>query len=202
MVDERKRSSYPGEKVLFETRPRFVTELTSTLLKLLIIILLAFFFQTMLSTAAVIQNYLVGYIRLPLVEGVSYFLLILILVLFLWTLWDLFSWRSHKYLLTDRRVMIKKGMIRKKTVYIHFNKIQDISISQSLFGRLFQSGDIKIFGGHEHTQMLLENIPNPVEVDDMINRLIDGEEIGFQKYKGPSAKKSIVREYDKKFKRY
>ncbi len=201
MVDRKKGSSYPGEKVLFETRPRFAIHLKSTILKLLIIILLAFFFQTMLSAVAVIQNYLVSYIRLPLVEGVSYFLLILILVLFLWALWDLFSWRSTKYLLTDRRVMIKKGITRKKTVYIHFNKIQDISIYQSLLERIFQSGDIKIFGGHEHTQMLLENIPNPVEVDNMINRLIDGEEIGFERYKGPSAKKSIIREYDKKFKR-
>lgn len=201
MGERRKKSSHPGEKVVFETRPRFVIHLTSTLLKLLILILLAFFFQAMLAAAAVVQNYLVNYIRLPLVEGVSFFLLILILLLFLWVIWDLFSWRSTKYLLTDRRVMIKKGMIRKKTVYIHFNKVQDISISQSLLERLFQSGDIKIFGGHENTQMLLENIPNPVEVDDMINRLIEGEEIGFQRYKGPSAKKSIIKEYDKKFKR-
>jgi membrane protein YdbS with pleckstrin-like domain len=198
---ERKKSSYPGEKVLFETRPRFIVHLTSTLLKLLIIILLALFFQTILSAVAVLQNYLVSYVRLPLVEAVSYFLLILLLLLFLWTIMDLFSWRSTNYILTNRRVMIKKGLIRKKTVYIHFNKIQDISISQSLFERIFQAGDIKIFGGHEHTQMLLGNIPNPVEVDDMINRLIDGEEIGFQKYKGPSAKKSVIQEYDKKFKR-
>jgi uncharacterized membrane protein YdbT with pleckstrin-like domain len=201
MDERRKKSSHPGEKVVFETRPRFVIHLTSTLLKLLVIILLAFFFQAMLAAVAVVQNYLVSYIRLPLVEGVSFFLLILILVLFLWVILDLFSWRSTKYLLTDRRVMIKRGLIRKKTVYIHFNKVQDISISQSLFERIFQSGDIKIFGGHEHTQMLLENIPNPVEVDNMINRLIEGEEIGFQRYKGPSAKKSIIQEYDKKFKR-
>jgi membrane protein YdbS with pleckstrin-like domain len=103
-------------------------------------------------------------------------------------------------MLTTHRVMIKRGIFRKKKIYMPYNMIQDINVSQGLMERLFKAGDIEIFGGHEHTQVVLEDIPNPNQVDNTINRLMQGEDIGYRKYKPKEAKKSIIEEYDKKFK--
>lgn len=96
--------------------------------------------------------------------------------------------------------MIQKGIIRKKKIYIPYNKIQDINISQGLLERIFSAGDIEIYGGHEHTQVILEDVPNPSEVDNTINRLMQGDDIGFRKYKRTEDQKSVIEEYDKKFK--
>jgi uncharacterized membrane protein YdbT with pleckstrin-like domain len=119
----------------------------------------------------------------------------------LWSVYDFFSWRQKKYLLTNQRIIIKRGFLRRRKSYIHYNKIEDIIVSQSLLDRIFSSGDMEIFSGHETTDIILEDVPNPLEVEDMINRLIDGEKLEILTDKEPKTKKSIMHEYDKKFKR-
>ncbi len=98
----------------------------------------------------------------------------------MWILWNILSWRSENYTLTNQRVMVKTGVIRKKSVYMHYDKIQDIIVSQSLMERISYSGDIEIFGGHDRTSLILEDIPNPGEVENMINRMIEGDDLEFE----------------------
>jgi membrane protein YdbS with pleckstrin-like domain len=197
---ERDPSPFAGEKVLFETRPRFTLNLGSTILKIFILFLLLYLFTTVLALAVSVQAILIYYIQLPLVQATSYIMLLLVVILFFWIIWDLLSWRAVHYMLTTHRVMIKRGIFRKKKIYMPYNMIQDIDVSQGLLERLFKAGDIEIFGGHEHTQVVLEDIPNPNQVDNTINRLMQGEDIGYRKYKPKETKKSIIEEYDKKFK--
>lgn len=203
-IDE---SPYAGERVLFKTRPRFTLNLASTIIKIILLLLVLYFFTTVLSLAAAVQDILIYYIQLPLVQGVSYILLLLVVILFFWATWEILSWRSVQYMLTTHRIMIKKGIFRKRKIYMPYNMIQDINISQGILERLFKAGDIEISGGHEHTQVVLEDIPNPDQVDNTINRLIQGEDIGYNrentghnKYKPRETRKSVIEEYDKKFK--
>lgn len=197
---ERNGPSHPGERVLFDTHPRFTFTLGSTLVKIIILIILIYVFMALVAAVATLQNYLINFVRLPLVEGFSYLLIFLVVILFLWILWDIVSWRAIHYTLTDRRVVIQRGVIRKKKVYIHYEKIQDINISQGLMERLFRAGDIEIYSGHDRTQLILNDVPNPAEVDNMINRLIEGEDVGFRKYKRSEDRKSVIDQYDRKFK--
>jgi len=81
-----------------------------------------------------------------------------------------------------------------------YDMIQDIDVSQGLLERLFKAGDIEIYGGHEHTRVIMEDVPNPYQVDNTINRLMQGEDIGFKKYKRHEDRKSVIDEYDRKFK--
>jgi uncharacterized membrane protein YdbT with pleckstrin-like domain len=200
-----RRSTIPGEKVLFETRPRFIVSLQSALLKFIIVILLLYFFTTIISYAALLQGRVSTLINVPFVEGTTDGLVILILLLLIWILWNILSWRSKNYTLTNQRVMIKTGVIRKKSVYMHYNKIQDIIVSQSLLERISYSGDIEIFSGHDNTSLILKDIPNPGEVENMINRMIEGDDIEFETKKpkktdNSKKRQSIMEEYDKKFK--
>jgi len=193
-------ASFDNERVLFETRPRFTLSLGSTLLKLIILLLIIYFFTTVQAFVSRIQEFLIYYIQLPLVQGITYIMLLLIVVLFFWIIWDIVIWRSISYILTSHRVMIRRGIFRKRKIYMPYNMIQDIDVSQGLLERLFKAGDIEISGGHEHTQVVLEDIPNPNQVDNTINRLMQGEDIGYRKNKPKQSKGSIIEEYDKKFK--
>jgi uncharacterized membrane protein YdbT with pleckstrin-like domain len=205
MLGRNRRSIHPGERVLFETRPRFIVSLKSALFKFIIILLLLYFFTTLLNYAALLQGRVDDLVNLPFVEGTMYGLIIIILFLFLWIFWNVLSWRSKIYTLTNQRVIIKTGMIRKNSVYMHYDKIQDIIVSQSLVERISYSGDIEIFGGHDRTSLILEDIPNPGEVENMINRMIEGDDLEFETYQPKKPQKSkkrqsIIEEYDKKFK--
>jgi membrane protein YdbS with pleckstrin-like domain len=205
MNERNQRSTIPGEKVLFETRPRFIVSLKSAVFKFIIVFLLLYFFTTLISYASLLQGKVSSLVNLPFVEGTTDAIVIIILLLLIWILWNFISWRSKNYTLTNQRVMVKKGVIRKKTVYMHYNKIQDIIVSQSIMERISYSGDIEIFGGHDNTSLILEDIPNPGEIENMINRMIEGDDIEFEtkkpkKSENPKKGQSIMEEYDKKFK--
>jgi uncharacterized membrane protein YdbT with pleckstrin-like domain len=218
MLGINRRNSHPGERVLFETRPRLIVKLKSAIFKFIIVLLLLYFFTTIIKYAALLQGSVSTVINVPFVTGTTYGILIIIFILLLWILWNILQWRSENYTITNQRVMVKSGVIRKNSVYMHYNKIQDIIISQSIMERITNSGDIEIFGGHDRTSLILEDIPSPGDVENMINRMIEGEDQEFdtnppeelpddhqkllrqQKTQKPQKKQSVMEEYDKKFK--
>jgi uncharacterized membrane protein YdbT with pleckstrin-like domain len=206
MTDSNRRDSHPRERVLFETKPRFIANMKSVIFKFIIVLLLLYFFTTIIRYAAVVQGGIGTLVNIPFVEGTTSILIIIILLMLLWILWNILSWRSKIYTITSKRVMIKTGIIRKKSVYMHYDKIQDIIVSQSLIERISNSGDIEVFGGHDRTSLILVDIPNPGEIENMINRMIDGDDLEFETYRPKKLeqkskkKESVMEEYDKKFK--
>jgi len=191
-----------GEETLFETRPRFFMYLKSAIIKFIALIVIIYIFGFVVSVATSIQNYIINIVRIPLVEATVYILLFLMLILILWIIWDLLSWNYTLYTLTNQRVILQKGVIRKNKTYMHYDKIQDIDVSQGIMERLSSSGDIAIFGGHERTRLVLNDIPNPTKVEDMINRMIEGDFIPQKPAGSKKVKDSVINKYDKKFKKY
>lgn len=167
---------HPGERILFQTRPNFISYMQSALLRIIILLLLLYFFTSLIAIAALIQSHYAPLVKVPFVEYWTYFIILLIALLFISIIWNVLSWRAKCYLLTSQRVMIKSGVLRKKSVYMHYNKMQDINVSQGLIQRISNSGDIFVYGGRDRTSLVLENIPKPVKVEEMINDNIEEAE--------------------------
>ena len=190
-----------GEVVVFETRPRFLMYVKSALIKFIIIMVIIYFFRTAISLTATAQDFLINYIQIPLVYSVTIILMLLILVLFIWIIWDLLSWRYTSYIITNTKVISKKGILRKTKASLHFNKIQDIRVSQSITERIIASGDIDIYSGHDFSTMKLYDVPSPGKVENLLNRAIEGD-FEFQKpSRKPEKDKVVVSNYEKKFRR-
>ncbi len=168
-----RRPTHPGEKILLKTRPQFISTLESAFIRLIILLLLLYFFTALIGLFAAIQGKINYLTTVPFVQYSTYVLLIIIAVLFFWILWNFLSWRSTWYTVTTQRVQIKSGVLSTKSVYIHFNKMQDIEVTQSLVQRISSSGDIEIFGGRDKTNLILEDIPKPNQVEDLINQRIE-----------------------------
>ncbi len=191
-----------GEKILFETKPRFFMYLKSAIIKFIALIVIIYIFEPVVSVVASIQNYIIKYVHIPLVEATTLILFFLMLILILWIIWDVLSWEYTLYTLTNYRIILEKGVIRKNKSYMHYDKIQDINVSQGIIERLSSSGDISIYGGHEKTRLVLNDIPNPTKVEYRINQMIEGDYM-VEKPSGPKKiKDSVMDRYDKKFKRY
>jgi uncharacterized membrane protein YdbT with pleckstrin-like domain len=47
---------------------------------------------------------------------------------------------------TDRRVILKRGLIRRHTVEMNMQKVESVDVDQSLIGRLFDYGNVTIRG--------------------------------------------------------
>lgn len=168
------KNSHPGEKVLFKTRPNFSQILESAYFRLIILFLFLYFFTTIIGYFALIQGRITTLTTIPFVEWSTDILLLVIALLFFSIVWTYLSWRAQCYILTNKRVMIKSGVISKKNVYMHYNKIQDIIVTQGFFQRIFSTGDIEIFGGRDRTSLILTNIPKPDDIENKINQRIEG----------------------------
>jgi uncharacterized membrane protein YdbT with pleckstrin-like domain len=47
---------------------------------------------------------------------------------------------------TDRRVIFKRGLIRRHTVEMNMDKVESVDVDQSIMGRIFNYGDVTVRG--------------------------------------------------------
>ena len=47
---------------------------------------------------------------------------------------------------TDRRIIFKRGLIRRHTVEMNMQKVESVDVDQTLLGRLFNYGDVTVRG--------------------------------------------------------
>ena len=69
----------------------------------------------------------------------------LIIGVFLFISMYLEKWTTERAL-TNRRLILKRGFIRRKTEEISFNRVEEVNLSQSILQRILGSGDIKVTG--------------------------------------------------------
>jgi uncharacterized membrane protein YdbT with pleckstrin-like domain len=58
---------------------------------------------------------------------------------------------------TDRRIIYKRGFIRRHTIEMNMEKVESVDVNQSLIGRIFDYGDVLVRGtgvGFEPLQMI------------------------------------------------
>ena len=76
---------------------------------------------------------------------------------------DVLRWRSEQFVVTDRRVLQLKGVLNKSVLDSSLEKINDVQLDQTLFGRMFDYGNIEILTASEEAINRMESIANPVE---------------------------------------
>jgi hypothetical protein len=91
---------------------------------------------------------------------------------------DILVWYNREYVVTNRRVIQIFGVFNKSVVDSSLEKVNDVKMSQSFFGRLFDYGDIEILTGSELGANLFKRIGDPVKFKTaMLNAK---EKLGFE----------------------
>lgn len=90
---------------------------------------------------------------------ILYFDLKSILTLFIYSI--IKQWTSE-FVITNKRVIIKTGLISRHTLEMNLSKIESVNVSQSIIGRILGFGSITIVGTGGSTETF-NNIKNPVE---------------------------------------
>lgn len=70
-------------------------------------------------------------------------------------------WTSE-YAITNKRVIIKKGLISRMTLEMNLTKIESIGVDQSILGRILSYGDITVIGTGG-TREVFYDIASPVK---------------------------------------
>ncbi|MDA0845498.1 MAG: PH domain-containing protein [Proteobacteria bacterium] len=97
----------------------------------------------------------------------------LIIGVFLFISMYLEKWTTERAL-TNRRLILKRGFIRRKTEEISFNRVEEVNLSQSILQRILGSGDIKVTGTGAG-EIMLKNIDDPLDVQKRVNELRNWE---------------------------
>jgi uncharacterized membrane protein YdbT with pleckstrin-like domain len=71
-------------------------------------------------------------------------------------------YRASEFAVTDKRVLIKTGLVRRHTLETLLNKVENISVEQGLLGRLLNYGTIQVTGTGS-TKETFSNISDPLE---------------------------------------
>lgn len=89
----------------------------------------------------------------------------------------LVRWRSTSYVITTHRVMVRRGVLTKSGKDITLSKITDVSFRQSLLDRMIGAGSLHLESAGDSPDEHLDSVPNSDEVQQLINRLIDEDDL-------------------------
>ena len=137
-----------NERILLVTRQHWFVLFSNILLEILLIVL-------------IIAGVTVAQIFFPLVPLVS-FGYILVLVPLAGMIRDILVWSNRQYIVTNRRVIQVTGVLSKEVLDTSLEKVTDVKMSQSFFGRLFNYGDIEILTASELGVNFFKSISDPV----------------------------------------
>lgn len=84
-----------------------------------------------------------------------------------------FHWLGKSLTVTNRRVIWKKGLIGGTERSVPLEQIQDLTITQGIFGRILGYGNIRVeTAGGPRTEVVAKNIRAPARVRDAVLELL------------------------------
>ena len=86
------------------------------------------------------------------------------------------AFASSELVITDRRVLIKTGIIRRQTLEMFISKIESVGVDQGFFGRMFDYGSVVVRGTGGFEQAF-EAIAAPLELRRWVQRLQSGDQV-------------------------
>ncbi|MBI5956117.1 MAG: PH domain-containing protein [Chloroflexi bacterium] len=116
------------------------------------------FWALILALAVLVASILLG-----LAVGALGLLLLLLLILpLLVVLRDWIKWRNEMYAVTNLRVLQLEGVLNKRVSDSSLEKVNDVVMKQSFWGRVFDFGDVEIMTASEIGVNKLSMIAHPV----------------------------------------
>ena len=163
-----KNDERTNERVLYKTKPNMVLGCKKAIFGVVLLAIVFMVSPLMIKFIGKMQVYLISQIQLPLTRYTAIGFFVAILIVILYIVWQLISWYSKEYILTDTRIIIKSGLLSTKKSYMPYATIQDVNSSQNILARLFNVGTVSVFSAYDNNLMSLENISNPSKVEEII----------------------------------
>jgi uncharacterized membrane protein YdbT with pleckstrin-like domain len=137
------KSLIANESVLFRTRLHWIIFIWPSLFLILTCVLFYFgFFSTH--------------------SGFLYAGEVLLVITFIVFLGKYIVYRSSEFAVTNKRVIIKVGVVQQRTLELLLTKVEAIAVTQSLLGQMFGCGTIMVTGTGG-TKEPFANISSPLE---------------------------------------
>lgn len=108
---------------------------------------------------------------IPIGDTLKWRLIFAVVLLFLAGIWYLVVSKGKKYVLTNKRVIEKHGIIQRSSKELMLRKCESVEVRQSVAGRLFGYGTVIVTTGEDTNAY--DFIMSPVRFSTKINEQID-----------------------------
>lgn len=141
-----------GEVIVFQSRPHWFILFARVLAELVLLCLLvaAAVFASAFDNPSMALIIRLAAAALGVIVVISAFI-------------DYWRWSNQRYIVTDRQVMQLRGIFNKSVLNSSLEKITDVAMHQSMFGRMFNYGDIDILTANEEGIDRMVHISDPVQ---------------------------------------
>lgn len=75
---------------------------------------------------------------------------------------DYLKWIASEFAITDHRVLVKHGLILRRTTELFLERVESVHVNQSIPGRFLRYGTLVVVGTGE-TREVLYKVPEPLE---------------------------------------
>ena len=104
-------------------------------------------------------------------------LVVAVLVLLRWSLWPFLKWLTTRYVLTNRRVVIRSGVLSRSGRDIPLTRVNDVSFRHSVVDRMLRCGTLTIESAGEQGQVVLPEVPDVESVQRQVLRRAEDESL-------------------------
>ncbi len=139
------------EQIIFITRQHWSILARNIILEtiLILMILVAAIVLTVIFQLAAVIIWPVGF-------------LLMIIPIITMTL-DITRWSNYQFIVTNRRVIQISGIFNKNVIDSNLEKVNDLKLTQSYLGRLFDYGDVEILTASELGVNMFKQIAQPIK---------------------------------------
>ena len=99
------------------------------------------------------------------------------LVLLRWTVWPFLVWITTSYVVTDRRLITRVGVIARRGRDMPLSRVNDVTFEHSgVLERVLRCGTLVVESAGERGQLVLRDVPRVEEVQRDLYRLAEADE--------------------------
>ena len=104
-------------------------------------------------------------------------LVVAVLVVLRWTVWPFLRWITTSYVVTDRRIITRVGVIARHGRDMPLSRINDVSFDHAgILERVLGCGTLVVESAGERGQLVLRDVPHVEEVQRDVYRLAEEDE--------------------------
>jgi len=96
-----------------------------------------------------------------------------LLVLLRWTVTPFVVWWNTVYVITNRRLVMRHGVLTRSGHDMPLSRLNDVSFSHNLFERMIGCGTLTVESAGERGQVVLADVPKVEQVQRVLYRLSD-----------------------------
>jgi uncharacterized membrane protein YdbT with pleckstrin-like domain len=86
-------------------------------------------------------------------------------------------WLTTQYVFTDRRIILRRGLITKQGRDVPLAKVNNVSFNQSVLGRMFNFGELQIESANTDGSLRIADVPNVEDIQRDVYRLQEEDDV-------------------------